>query len=226
MQISELAAICAANELALSDAQLQLLERYATLLKETNQKINLISRKDEDNILGRHILHSLTIAMPSVTGVTFAEGGLIFDIGTGGGLPGIPLKIVRPDLRMILCDSVSKKIVAVQNIVDALELKDVRAVAHRAEVLAQRTIHQRQYDAVISRAVAQLDDLLGWTKVLLKQGAPLLSLKGGDLSEEIKRSKQLKFVKDIEERPLALRGYDNFVTDEKKVVVVHTKSNS
>ncbi len=222
MRIEDLAAICSANGLELSDLQQELLERYAALLRETNQQINLISRKDEENILSKHILHSLTIAMPAITGIVFPEGGLLFDIGTGGGLPGIPLKIVRPDLRMILCDSVGKKIAAVQRMVDLLGFKDVRAVAHRAEVLAKRDFHQYHYDAVISRAVAPLDDLLKWTKELLKPAAPLLSLKGGDLHEEIARSKRLPFVKQIDELLLALVGYDDFVTDEKKVVVVHT----
>lgn len=220
MTIPELAAITAANGLSLSDRQCSQLEQYAVLLKEKNQVVNLISRKDEDNIVAKHILQSLTIALPEVTGFEFKQGIKVFDIGTGGGLPGIPLKIVRPDLNIVLCDSIGKKIVAVQSMLDALGFTDVRAISHRAEVLAKRDWHAKYYDVIISRAVAQLDDLVTWTKPIMKYGATLLSLKGGDLTEEIARTKKLKGVRTAEELPLALKNYDDFIKEEKKVIRV------
>ncbi len=220
MTIPELAAITSANGLALDEQQCAQLELYSNLLKKTNQVVNLISRKDEENIIGKHILHSLTVAMPDVTGFHFKQGSKVFDIGTGGGLPGIPLKIVRPDLNIVLCDSIAKKIVAVQSMLDVLGFTDVRAISHRAEVLAKRDWHAKYYDVIISRAVAQLDDLVTWTKPIMKYGATLLSLKGGDLTEEIGRTKKVKGVRTAEASPLALNNYDDFIKEEKKVVRV------
>ncbi|MBS1902774.1 MAG: 16S rRNA (guanine(527)-N(7))-methyltransferase RsmG [Bacteroidetes bacterium] len=222
MTIDELAHITAANGLELSDNQRAKLERYGALLREANAVVNLISRKDEENILSKHILHSLTLAMPSVIGFAIPPNATVFDIGTGGGLPGIPLKIVRDDLRMVLCDSIGKKIAAVEKIVNQLALADVNAIAQRSEVLAQNEQHRRAYDVVVSRAVAPLDELMKWTADLLKPGGTLLSLKGGDLTEEITRTKRLKGVASIAERALALVGYEDFVTEEKKVVIVRT----
>ena len=220
MTISELVAICQANGLAISDAQAVLLERYQTLLRETNQVVNLISRKDEENILEKHLLHSLTIAMPGVTGFEIPKAVSIFDIGTGGGLPGIPLKIVRPDLSVVVCDSIAKKITAVSSMIASLNLLGITAIVSRAEDLPKIPKHRKAYDVIVSRAVAPLYELVKWTKDLLKPQTTLLSLKGGDLSEEIGRTKQIPFVKEVVESPLSLSGYDGFVTEEKKVVRV------
>jgi 16S rRNA (guanine527-N7)-methyltransferase len=220
MTIEELASICAANGLQLDLEQRAKLERYGALLRQANAVVNLISRKDEDNILSKHILHSLTLAMPAVTGFTIPTNATVFDIGTGGGLPGTPLKIVRDDLHVVLCDSIAKKIAAVERMAGELGLSKLEAIADRSETLARQPEHAHTYDVVVSRAVASLDDLLKWTKDLLKPNGTLLSLKGGDLSEEIKRTQRLKVVASVEERPLALAGYDDFVTEEKKVVIV------
>src|SRR5438046_1794399 len=111
MTIEKMHSICAANGLALSETELSLLARYAELLHEWNAKINLISRKDEENILSRHILHSLVLRMPAICKYDFSSKFAV-DIGTGGGLPGIPLKIVTPTLDITLIDSIQKKIAA------------------------------------------------------------------------------------------------------------------
>jgi 16S rRNA (guanine527-N7)-methyltransferase len=220
MTIEELVRIAAGNGLNISDEQRAKLERYGALLRETNAKVNLISRKDEDNIFSKHILHSLTLAMPERIGFTIPPRINVFDIGTGGGLPGIPLKIVRDDLNMILCDSIGKKIAAVETMITDLGLSGIRAIAHRAEVLAAKEWHAHAYQLVVSRAVAPLDDLMNWTKDILMRGGTLLSLKGGDLTEEINRTRRMKYVAEVIELPLALNGYDDFVTEEKKVVRV------
>lgn len=220
MTIEELAQIAADNGLSISDAQRAMLDRYGALLREANSRVNLISRKDEENIFSKHILHSLTLAMPQVTGFTIPDGAKVFDIGTGGGLPGIPLKIVRDDLDMIVCDSIGKKIKEVEHMIVELALVNIRAIAHRAEVLVQQEWHAHRYDVIVSRAVAPLDELMKWTKDLLVRGGTLLALKGGDLTEEMKRTRWMKPVAEVVERPLALHGYHEYVTEEKKVVRV------
>lgn len=220
MTIEELAHVCRENGLELTSSQCELLTRYGQLLKEKNQVVNLISRKDEDNILEKHILHSLTLLLPNVSNFVIPQNANVFDIGTGGGLPGIPIKIVRPDIRITLVDSIGKKIVAVKEFMNALGVENAQAITDRSEVLATKQEHKKQYDVIISRAVAPLDELVGWTKDLIKPGATLLALKGGDLSQEMKRARNFRHIKDIFESLLTLNGYDEFIRDEKKVVRV------
>lgn len=220
MIIEELAQLCRENGLELTPSQCGQLAHYGQLLKEKNQVVNLISRKDEDNILEKHILHSLTLLMPSVSNFVIPQNATVFDIGTGGGLPGIPIKIARPDITITLVDSIGKKIAAVQGFIDALGLENARAITDRSEVLATKEWHKKQYDVIVSRAVAPLDELVGWTKDLIKPSATLLALKGGDLSQELKRTRNFRHIKEISESLLTLNGYDEFVRDEKKVVRV------
>jgi 16S rRNA (guanine527-N7)-methyltransferase len=220
MTIGGLAHLCHENGLELSSSQCELLTRYGQLLREKNQVVNLISRKDENNIVEKHILHSLTLLMPNVSNFVIPQNATVFDIGTGGGLPGIPIKIVRPDITIALVDSIAKKIVAVQEFIGALGFENARAIVERSENLSAKKGHKNHYDIIISRAVAPLDELVGWTKDLLKPGATLLALKGGDLSQELKRARNFKHIKDISESLLALTGYDEFVRDEKKLVRV------
>jgi 16S rRNA (guanine527-N7)-methyltransferase len=219
MSLDDLIGIASDNGLALTDGQRQLLLTFAELLRDWNSKINLISRKDEENILERHILHSLTIAMPTVCDFDLA-GKRVIDIGTGGGLPGIPLKITVSTTHVTLVDSIQKKIGAVSDMIAKLGLTDAEAVAIRAEELGKQPKHKHSYDAVVSRAVAPLEELVTWTRDLRKPGAPLFSLKGGDLSEEINRAERIKGVRRVEAKPLTLIGYDEFVKEEKKIVRV------
>jgi 16S rRNA (guanine527-N7)-methyltransferase len=219
MTILELQHICSANGIVLDETQVSLVDRYAKLLLEWNAKINLISRKDGENILSRHILHSLTLRMPAICSYDFANKR-VADVGTGGGLPGIPLKIVTPSMDVTLIDSIQKKIMVCNEMIASLQLSSVRAVVGRAEELAKQPDHRRKYDAVISRAVAPLDDLIKWCSGLLKPGAVLFSLKGGDLSEEIARSRKLKSIDSIESMVLVLKDYSEFEGDGKQLVTV------
>lgn len=219
MTIAELASICHANGLALDGTQQNLLEQFARLLAEWNAKINLISRKDEAHILDRHILHSLVLAMPTVCDYDFRDKHVL-DIGTGGGLPGIPLKIAIPTLDITLVDSTQKKIVAVNEMIAALGLTGIRAIAARVEELAKVAEHSHAYDAIVSRAVAPLEEMAKWSRGLLKPSGVLFALKGGDLSEEISRTKRMKVVASVSENPLDLQGYSDFLREEKKLVRV------
>jgi 16S rRNA (guanine527-N7)-methyltransferase len=219
MIFRELAELCAANQLRLSDETQMQLEAYANYLRSWNGKINLISRKDEENIVSRHILHALTLRMPQLSGYDFISRR-VADVGTGGGLPGIPLKIVTPSLHITLIDSIQKKIAACKDIIERLGLTGISAIAGRAEELAKVLEHARAYDAIVSRAVAPLDELVNWTRGLVKPGGTLFSLKGGDLTEEIERSRRFACVREIHELPLAIVEYDDFVKEGKKLIRV------
>lgn len=220
MTITELSDIAKVNSLDLDEKQLVLLQQYAALLKEKNQVVNLISRKDEDNILSKHILQSLTLAMPLVTGFAIPQNAVVFDLGTGGGLPGIPLKIARPDNVMTLCDSIAKKIKADEEMIATLKLDNISAITSRSEELPKKKEYRKQYDVIVSRAVAKLDELAAWSIGLIKPGATLLALKGGDVAEEIERTRKMYNVKIVTESLLILNGFDEFALDEKKVVCV------
>jgi len=166
----------------LPEDQLKQFEALEPLYRDWNAKINVISRKDIDNLYEHHILHSL--AIPKV--LHFEPGAEILDLGTGGGFPGIPLAIVFPEVQFTLIDGTRKKIKVVQEVAEALGLKNVTAKQERAEEMKNQ-----RFDFVVSRAVAKLEQLIPWSNRLLKNkhqhALPngLLTLKGGDIKAEL-----------------------------------------
>ena len=168
----------------LSAKQTEQFTQLLPLYSEWNEKINVISRQDIENLSERHVLHSLAIARV----IGFGPEAQILDLGTGGGFPGIPLAIFFPETRFTLVDATGKKIRVVQEVADALDLKNVTAIHTRAEDLKMLG----QFDFVLSRGVAPLDKLMVWGQKFLKKkhfhALPngILALKGGDLRAEIK----------------------------------------
>ena len=165
----------------LSALQLERFKALDGLYREWNAKINVISRKDIDNVYEHHVLHSLAIAryLQTVPGLydSFA-GSSVLDLGTGGGFPGIPLAILFPEAQFTLCDSVGKKIIVADAVAKALNLSNVTTVNARVETLG------KTFDYVVSRAVATLEDLYPWVKGRYRES--ILLLKGGDgLAEEL-----------------------------------------
>lgn len=196
----------------LSQEQKDQFARLPALYKEWNDKVNVISRKDVDNLEERHIIHSLGIAKIR----QFLAGSEILDVGTGGGFPGIPLAIMFPDSNFHLIDSIGKKIKVVEGVSDALGLKNVKAEQIRAEQV------KGKYDFVVSRAVTRLNRFYPWVRKSFKNqnrhsSMPngLLYLKGGDLKEELKESK----LKKIQEFELSTHFKEEFF-DTKKVIYV------
>jgi 16S rRNA (guanine527-N7)-methyltransferase len=168
----------------LTEEQYVQYEQLTPLYSEWNTKINVISRQDIENLTERHVLHSLAIARL----FQFKPGAQVLDLGTGGGFPGIPLAIFFPETQFVLVDGTGKKIRVVQEVADALGLKNVKALHSRVEDLRMNA----GFDFVITRAVAPLDKLLQWGQRLLKKkhvhSYPngIIALKGGDIRSEIK----------------------------------------
>lgn len=206
---------CSANDIVLEKEQVDALKRYHDELIYWNAKVNMISRKDEDNVWDRHILHSLAI----LKYVTIRPKARVLDVGTGGGLPGIPIKIARPDLKMLLVDSIKKKATMTAMFAQHTMLKDISVQATRAEDLAREPHYIGAFDVVISRAVARTAMLLEWVRPLVKPNAVCAFLKGGDLDEEIAEATSAFKGVQIDVIPLDIFGVPMFTQDEKKVVV-------
>jgi len=234
LDIVELRTLLRRNNLACGDNQLELLIKYSELLVGWNSKINLISRRDEENIVERHIVLSLSFLFKHA----FATGSSILDIGTGGGLPGIPLAIVCPESRFTLIDSIQKKMKALTSILDELQMKNVTLRTGRAEDLAKEKEHGGSYDYVVARAVSGVTDLVKWggpflrkagdgpvepgrtgTQPVLQRGS-LVLYKGGDLKAEFAEARLKVKPELLTEEPITVDGLDPEYTHEKKLVII------
>lgn len=178
----------------LTELQIARLEALDAQYRDWNSKINVISRKDIDHLYERHILHALAL---NIIFPAFEEGASVLDLGTGGGIPGIPLAIMYPDVNFTLLDGRNKKITVVNEIATALDLKNVNGVHGRAEELKNK-----KFDFVIARGVAGLDKLLPWTRKLLKRkhqhALPngLWAYKGGNIQNEISSIGKHEYVEE------------------------------
>ena len=165
----------------LTEVQIRQFQQLEALYHDWNSKINVISRKDIDQLYVKHVLHSLAIAKIQ----KFEPGTYVLDVGTGGGFPGIPLAILFPETRFYLIDVILKKINVVKAVAEALELKNVKAEQMRAENV------KGDFDFIVSRAVTNMPDFVSWIKDKIKKQQKhelkngILYLKGGDLTEEL-----------------------------------------
>ncbi|WP_296634387.1 16S rRNA (guanine(527)-N(7))-methyltransferase RsmG [Polaribacter sp.] len=167
----------------LTETQIEQFSKLQDLYKDWNLKINVVSRKDIDELYLRHVLHSLGIAKV----MSFKPGAKVMDVGTGGGFPGIPLAILFPETQFHLVDSIGKKIKVVNEVAEGLGLENVTTTHGRVEDVKDT------YDFIVSRAVAQMETFVRWTKgkIAKKQNHDLkngiLYLKGGDLTQELQK---------------------------------------
>ena len=226
--------VCRRHGIEISDCQLDLLQAFSEQLLQSNRKVNLISRKDEIHIWKNHILPSVALLFK----FQLHPRSAVLDLGTGGGLPGIPLSILTPGNRFLLVDSIQKKIRAVKNIVEDLKLTNVSIECARAEALGGLKKHQRAFDYVITRAVASVKDIITWSKPFLRgcsdneeksdqknsqvsiPRGTILLLKGGLLDEDIQEAALKLRPKQIAVYPITINGPDVGSMVGKKLVIV------
>ncbi len=224
--LSWFVSICATNGLQLTYEQAEEFEKYRHHLISWNRRVNLISRKDEDNFYSNHALNCISFLFSR----KLKRDATILDLGTGGGLPGIPLKIVLPELNLTLLDSIAKKTKAVSEIVSEMAMKGVTVVTGRAEELAKTREFQGKFDYVIARAAGKLDEVARWSRGFLRDfqlygdevisAGMLLVLKGGSFEDELTSARRIKFVKSVEANEILFTGMDELENKEKKLVLV------
>lgn len=197
----------------ISDNQLEKFDKYMQLLLEWNEKINLTAIIEPDEVKIKHFLDSLTVLE------YINDEDKVIDIGTGAGFPGIPLKIMKPDAKITLLDSLNKRINFLNLVIEELGLKNIEAIHGRAEEFARNKLYREKYDVAVSRAVANLSTLTEYMLPFVKVGGRCICMKGANLKEELDKAKNA-----IQELGGKIEIIDNFYLsnndNERNILII------
>ena len=199
----------------LSEKQLEQFRIYYEMLVEKNKVMNLTGITEWEEVLEKHFLDSISL----IRVYNPRQNISVIDMGTGAGFPGVPLKIAFPELRVTLADSLNKRVLFLQEVIDTLELKDIEAIHGRAEDLARDKRYREQYDLSVSRAVANLSTLTEYCLPFVKIGGQFVSYKSGEVDAEVAESKSAVFllggkVKEVVKFELGESGRSFIVIDK------------
>ena len=200
-----------------TEKQLEQFRIYYEMLVEKNKVMNLTGITEWDEVLEKHFLDSISL----IRVIDLSQNISVLDMGTGAGFPGIPLKIAFPNLQITLADSLNKRVLFLQEVIDALKIEGIEAVHSRAEDLARDKNYREQYDLVVSRAVANLSTLSEYCLPFVKIGGQFISYKSGDIEEEVVASKSAVFllggkIKDTVKFELGESGRSFVLIDKTK----------
>ena len=168
----------------LTELQIEQYKKYKDLLLEWNEKINLTAITEEDDIILKHFIDSMTILKH------IDENSNIVDVGTGAGFPGIPVKISKSSINVTLVDSLNKRLIFLDEVINKLNLKNIKTVHSRAEEFGQNKNYREKFDVATSRAVANLSVLVEYLLPLVKVGGKCICMKGSDIQDELENSKE------------------------------------
>lgn len=171
--------------ITLTDLQLNRFAQYYEMLMEKNKVMNLTAITEFDEVIEKHFLDSISLGAV----IDLTQPLKVLDLGTGAGFPGIPLKIVYPDLQITLADSLNKRILFLQEVIEALGLEGIEAVHGRAEEMARNVTFREQYDLCVSRAVANLSTLSEYCLPFVVTGGKFIPYKSGEITEEVENAK-------------------------------------
>ena len=200
-----------------TEKQLEQFRIYYEMLVEKNKVMNLTGITEWNEVLEKHFLDSISL----IRAVDLSQNISVLDIGTGAGFPGIPLKIAFPNLQITLADSLNKRVLFLQEVIDALKLEGIEAIHGRAEDLARDKKYREQYNLVVSRAVANLSTLSEYCLPFVKIGGQFVSYKSGEIEEEVTASKSAVFllggkIKDTVKFELGESGRSFVLIDKTK----------
>ena len=206
---------CKNNDIEIEDKKIEKYYQYMKLILEWNEKVNITAIKDEKEFIIKHFIDSLTINN------LVKNSNRVLDIGTGAGFPGIPLKIVNNDITFSLIDSVNKKIIVLNDVIEKLNLEKVEAIHIRAEDLAKDNIYRENFDIVTTRAVSRLSTIAEYMLPFVKIGGKAICMKGPNIEEEMEDSlKAIQYlggkIENVEKR-IINREYERNIVIIKKI---------
>lgn len=207
------------RKLSVGEEKLSSFEIYANELKDWNTRINLTAITDDLSIIDKHFIDSL---LP-LKFMTFGQGISVADVGTGGGFPGIPLKICRPDIHLTLIESIGKKANFLKHIIDKLNLENSQVINDRAELIGNNPEHREKYDLVVARCVARLPILCEYCIPLAKVGGEFISYKGQEAETELKEANSA--IEKLGGKVDSIE-YDDTYTDRRALIFINKVKNT
>lgn len=205
------------ENIELSKEEIQEFQEYKLLLQEWNKVMDLTNIIEDEDVFYKHFLDSLLI----MKYFDFEDKKEIIDIGTGAGFPGLPMKIVKKDLKITLMDSLNKRIKFLKEVIDKLQLKEIDAIHGRAEEMGRDSEYREKYDYAVSRAVARLNTLVEYTLPFVKEGGYFISMKGPNIQEEVEEAKNA--VKELGGEIVKVEEYELANTDNHRSIVIIKK---